>query len=65
MQMPGAPVEVDLKTMSLTAKGTIGFDLKRPTAGSAEDEMKVDMDIKAEGESGNMSMTVKASSKPQ
>lgn len=65
MQMPGSPVEVDLKAMSLTAKGTIGFDLKRPTAGSADIEMKVDMDIKAAGESGNMSMTVKASSKPQ
>lgn len=55
MNMQGAG-EVDLKSMNLKASGKIGFDLARPTAGSVDLKMNIEMDLSAQGQSATMKM---------
>lgn len=55
MNMQGAG-EVDLKSMSMKANGKIGFDLARPTAGSVDLKMNIEMDLSAQGQSATMKM---------
>ncbi|HRE89313.1 MAG TPA: hypothetical protein PK095_09245 [Myxococcota bacterium] len=55
MNMQGAG-EVDLKSMNMKATGKIGFDLARPTAGSVDLKMNIEMDLSAQGQSATMKM---------
>jgi hypothetical protein len=65
IKMPNVPSEVDVEFISMTSKGTIDFDLTRPTAARVELTLEMKMALSVRGERALMTMTAVVNSRPR